>query len=300
MLLFAPLLAPAMERMYVALAGGLDAVLDRWWRPEPVAETEDADQRTEQATPRRAHGGAREGPGAALDGARRRAAPGGRGRALAARRRAAGATRSAASLTLTLERAGRAGPRTSSRSPRPPRCSRTPASQAGRAMLVLLLPLLAVGLRWRATCRSASRSRPRRSRPTSAKLNPIKGLQRHVQRAQRPCARRWRWPRSSVIVAAMAVVGLVAARRDRGPGRRRPGPGAGRRRRTSRCAASPALCWRCCVLAVVDSVFQRWQHERDLRMTKQEVQRGAQATSRATRTSRRASAACSARWPRGA
>ena len=137
-------------------------------------------------------------------------------------------------------------------------------------MLVLLLPLLAVGAVRGLRAGRLPASRPRRSRPTWPSSTRSRAWSGCSARAA-SCARCWPWPRSCVIVATMFVVAWTQLDQHR---RARPAPTSGPALAgigyiALRCvAARPA---RDPGAGLIDFVFQRWQHERDLRMTKQEV-----------------------------
>ena len=132
-------------------------------------------------------------------------------------------------------------------------------------------------------------------KPDLKKLNPLTGAKKHL----RPARARSR--RGKTIVKVVAVGGDRRARRASPSSTSSPRSSACRRPSSlpqlaaRRCSASPsAPRVAYLVIALVDYVYQRWRHEKQLKMDKQEVKDEHKQQELPAEVKRRCSAA--ARW----
>lgn len=231
-----------------------------------MAENEDADQRTEQATPRRRMEAREKGQvplsmeliaaflliawtGALAVGG------GDVGRAIGA------------ALTGSLEQMAALGSGELSVASAAALVSDT-SLLVGRTLVMLLVPLMLFGALV-GYVQIGFQVTPKAIEADLAKLNPIKGLGRMFS-ARTVMRTTLAFAKLSVIAATMAVVawsqldGIVAlAGADLGPAL------AGVGHVALRCVSGALLA--VLVLAAADAGFQRWQHERDLRMSRQDL-----------------------------
>jgi flagellar biosynthetic protein FlhB len=138
----------------------------------------------------------------------------------------------------------------------------------GRVMLVLSAPLVLFGA-LAGYVQVGFQVTPKAIEADPAKLNPLKGLQRMFS-ARTVMRTTLAFAKLSVIAGVMALVAwsqldriVALAGSDLGPAL------AGVGHIALRCVAGALAA--VLVLAAADAAFQRWQHERDLRMTRQEL-----------------------------
>jgi flagellar biosynthetic protein FlhB len=141
--------------------------------------------------------------------------------------------------------------------------------QGARALMPLILPLLAFGA-LAGYAQVGFQVTPKAIEADLAKLNPVKGWERlfsarTVVRTLLACAKL------GFIAGVMALIAWSQGRPH--------GAALLRRSRARRSLEQGHIALRCVsgalaailLLAVLDTLFQRWQHERDLRMSRQEL-----------------------------
>jgi flagellar biosynthetic protein FlhB len=140
--------------------------------------------------------------------------------------------------------------------------------QAARALLPLILPLVALGA-LAAYAQIGFQVTPKAIEADLAKLDPVKGLGRLFS-ARTLVRTLLASAKLAFIAGVMAVLAwsqvdriAVLSGADLGPAL----AGAGHIALRCVCGALAAVL----LLAVLDTLFQRWQHERDLRMSRQEL-----------------------------